>query len=76
MELGAFSISCRFKNCEDNFVYMFTRVYGPVLAKERKDFWDDLSVIRGLWNDPWCSWEPWINPFPCPESCRVYANIS
>ncbi|KAL6338115.1 hypothetical protein AAG906_010684 [Vitis piasezkii] len=23
-------------------------------GKEREDFWDELSAIRGLWNDPWC----------------------
>ena len=54
MELGAFSVSCRFRNCEDNFVWMFTGVYGPILVEEREDFWDELSAIRGLWNDPWC----------------------
>ena len=32
MELGAISISCCFKNCEDNFVWMFIGVYGLVLA--------------------------------------------
>ena len=54
MDLGAFLVSCRFRNCEDNFVWMFTGVYGPILVEEREDFWDELSAIRGLWNDPWC----------------------
>ena len=33
---------------------MFTDVYGPVLNEERECFWNELSDIRGLWNDPWC----------------------
>lgn len=45
MEVGPFSVSCRFRNCKGNFVWMFSGVYKPVLAKERKDFWAELSVI-------------------------------
>lgn len=44
MEVGPFLVSCRF-NCKGNFVWMFSRVYKPVLAKERKGFWAELSVI-------------------------------
>ncbi|RVW97073.1 hypothetical protein CK203_030047 [Vitis vinifera] len=46
MEIGAFSMSCRFRNCEGGFEWMFSRVYGPVLAEEREDFWVELSAIR------------------------------
>lgn len=38
MELGAFLVSCRFRNCEDNFIWMFTGVYDHVLVEEREDF--------------------------------------
>ena len=31
MEVGLFSISCRFKNCEDGFSWIFLGVYGPTL---------------------------------------------
>ena len=48
MELRAFSISCHFRNYVDNFVWMFSRVYVPILAEEREDFWVELSAIRGL----------------------------
>ena len=54
MELCAFSVSCCFKNCEDNFIWMFIGVYNPILAKERDDFWNELGAIRGLWHNPWC----------------------
>ena len=52
MEAGLFSISCRFKNCEDGFLWTFTGVYGPTLKCNRELFWEELGVIRGLWSDP------------------------
>ena len=52
IEVGAFSMLCRFRNCEGSFVWMFLGVYGPILVKEREDFWVELGAIRGLWRDP------------------------
>ena len=54
MEKGALSVTCQFKSCEDNFVWMFAGVYDLVLIEEKETFWNELSDIRGLWNDPWC----------------------
>ena len=54
MEVGLFSISCRFKNCEDGFSWIFSRVYGPTLKRYRELFWEELGAICGLWSDPWC----------------------
>ncbi|KAJ9697075.1 hypothetical protein PVL29_009023 [Vitis rotundifolia] len=54
LEEGLFSISCRFKNCEDGIVWVFTGVYGPVCSRDREDFWEELGSIKGLWADPWC----------------------
>ncbi|KAJ9701497.1 hypothetical protein PVL29_006726 [Vitis rotundifolia] len=54
MEVGLFSISCRFKNCEDGFLWFFTGVYGPISKSFREPFWEELGAIRGLWSDPWC----------------------
>lgn len=48
MELGTFSISCRFKNHKDNFIWMFMGAYGPVLAGGREEFSNELGAIRGL----------------------------
>ena len=39
MEVGQFSISCCFKNCDDGFVWIFTGVYGPTVKKSREFFW-------------------------------------
>ena len=54
MELGLYSISCRFKCCDDCFVWIFSGEYGPTLGNAREDFWDEFGAIRGLWSDPWC----------------------
>ena len=54
MEVGLFSISCRFKNCEDGFRWIFSRVYGPTMKRNKELLWEELGDIQGLWNDPWC----------------------
>ncbi|RVW39723.1 LINE-1 reverse transcriptase-like [Vitis vinifera] len=54
MEVGKFTVSCRFKSCEDGFCWCFTGVYGPTAKVEREDFWSELGAIKGLWNEPWC----------------------
>ena len=45
MEVGLFSILCRFKNCEDSFLRIFTGVYGPTLKRFRDLFWEELGAI-------------------------------
>ncbi|RVW58889.1 hypothetical protein CK203_104237 [Vitis vinifera] len=52
--VGRFLVSCRFKNCEDGFLWTFTGVYGPTMKRYRELFWEELGAIRGLWSDPWC----------------------
>ena len=54
LEEGNFSVSCRFKNCEDSFCWSFTGVHGPTLKVEREGFQSELGAVRGLWSDPWC----------------------
>ena len=54
MEVGFFSICCRFKNCEDGFKWTFSGVYGSTMRRFRELFWEELGAIHGLWNDPWC----------------------
>ena len=54
MEVGKFSVSCRFKNCKDDFCWIFSGVYGPTVKRAREDFLSKVGAIRGLWNEPWC----------------------
>ncbi|RVW80641.1 hypothetical protein CK203_044342 [Vitis vinifera] len=53
-EVGSFSISCRFRNCEEGFVWVFSGLYGPINGKERRELWEELATVKGLWSDPWC----------------------
>ena len=39
---------------EDDFIWAFTGVYGPVLLRAKEEFWEELDAIKGLWNEPWC----------------------
>ncbi|RVW93092.1 Transposon TX1 uncharacterized 149 kDa protein [Vitis vinifera] len=54
MEVGNYSVSCRFKNVEDGFCWAFSGVYGPSVKVEREEFLSELGAIKGLWNEPWC----------------------
>ena len=46
IEVGLFSISCRFKNCEDGFLWIFTGVYGPTLKRYIEFFWKSYCHLR------------------------------
>lgn len=48
MEVGKFSISCRFKNYEDDFCWIFTGVYSPMLRGEREGFWESWGQLRAF----------------------------
>ncbi|RVX19928.1 hypothetical protein CK203_004741 [Vitis vinifera] len=48
MEVGLFSISCRFKNCEDGFRWIFSGVYGLTMKRYRELFWEELGPSVGF----------------------------
>ena len=52
LEVGQFSISCRFSNVEDGLIWIFTGVYGPFSREERECLWEELGAIKGIWDDP------------------------
>ena len=47
LEVGLFSVLFRFRNVEDDFLWTFLGIYGPVLSGIREDFWDELGAITG-----------------------------
>ena len=49
-----FSLSCSFRNCEDNSTWVFTCVYGPTTREGRTQLWENLGAIKGLWQGPLC----------------------
>ena len=53
-EEGQFSISCRFRNVENGVVWVFTGVYGSFSKEERECSWEEIGVIRGIWEELWC----------------------
>ena len=53
-EEGQFSISCRFRNVEDGVVWVLTGVYDPFTKEERECLCEEIGVIRGIWEEPWC----------------------
>ena len=44
-------ISRKFRNLVDNFMWVFSGVYGPSIGEEKEKLWEDLGAIRGLWGD-------------------------
>ena len=43
LEEWEYAISCRFKNCVDGIVWVFTGVYGPVCNRNREAFGRSLG---------------------------------
>ncbi|RVW55325.1 hypothetical protein CK203_089067 [Vitis vinifera] len=33
---------------------MSDRFYGLLKGKERRDLWEELATVKGLWDEPWC----------------------
>ena len=52
-KFGSYSFSYVFSMVGDDFLWMFTGVYGPVEKRHKEIFWEELSSIKGLWNGPW-----------------------
>lgn len=50
--MGLSSVSRRFRNVDNGFVWVFTGVC-PHIREGRSPFWEELGAIRGLLEDPW-----------------------
>ena len=42
-EEGQCTLSCRFKSLEEDFIRVFTEVYGPTVYRRREDLWEELG---------------------------------
>ncbi|XP_077225653.1 uncharacterized protein LOC143858823 [Tasmannia lanceolata] len=51
---GVFSLSVAFRKCNDNSVWFFSSVYGPLSSSEKCLFWEELNQTRRLCSAPWC----------------------
>jgi hypothetical protein len=52
--VGEFVAACSFKNVEDDFVWAFTRVYGPNFDYIRRLIGEELTGLISWWDVPWC----------------------
>jgi len=44
--VGRFSVSCKFTNEEDQFLWGFTSVYGPNLQRDKRFLWEELCGLN------------------------------
>ncbi|XP_030936692.1 uncharacterized protein LOC115961945 [Quercus lobata] len=50
--VGQFSVSCKFTSVCDQFVWVFTGVYGPNSSRDRRFLWEELFGLSSWWNVP------------------------
>ena len=50
-EVGGFSV---LRGVEDNFRWVFTGVYDPVVGAERTNFLNEIASVAFKWELPWC----------------------
>jgi hypothetical protein len=49
-----FSVSCLWKSVSDGLVWVGTGLYGPTNDLLRRELWEQLRAVQGLWSHPWC----------------------
>jgi hypothetical protein len=42
---GQYTLSCKFQNVENQFVWAFSTVYGPNADGKRYKFWEELARV-------------------------------
>ena len=50
--VGSFSVSCKFKSVEDQFIWAFAGVYGPNSVGGRRLLWEESFGLISWWNVP------------------------
>ena len=49
-----FSVSYLWKSVSDGLVWVGTGLYGPTNDLLRRELWEELRAVQGLWSHPWC----------------------
>ena len=52
--VGYYSVSCKFRNVDNQDLWTFLGVYGPNLDRDRSLLWEELSGVISWWEAPWC----------------------
>ncbi|XP_047335746.1 uncharacterized protein LOC124939305 [Impatiens glandulifera] len=52
INIGQFFVSIQFRNRGDNFRWVFSAVYGPVLSNLKSDFFNELVEVTNMWDLP------------------------
>ncbi|RVX06893.1 hypothetical protein CK203_015021 [Vitis vinifera] len=76
LEVGIFSISCRFKNCEDGFMWFFTGIYGPTLKRGPYTWSGGLNGQSRSRLDRFLISEDWKNHFSGMSQCTLPRPVS
>uniref|UniRef100_A0A0V0ITW5 Putative ovule protein n=1 Tax=Solanum chacoense TaxID=4108 RepID=A0A0V0ITW5_SOLCH len=53
LEIGTYSITCKFESQLQNFNCHITNVYVPNCYKERRLVWEELGSVKGLLEGSW-----------------------
>lgn len=53
LEIGSYTITCKFESQTQNFICHISGVYAPNFYKERRIVWEELSSVRRLMEGPW-----------------------
>lgn len=52
--MGSFSITCKFKDTLDQFVWALSEVYGPNMDSDRWYQWEELVGVLSWWENRCC----------------------
>lgn len=53
IEVSQYSVTYEFKSIQNSFTWYFIMVYAPHTRSEKLLCWEELAVVRQLYNGPW-----------------------
>lgn len=78
--VGEISVSTIVEDLDKHSKWLVTVVYGPNSSIIRVDFWKELVVARGRWNEPWCISGGWniiryLSDWVAPALIRIFEHF-